>query len=69
MTTDNGLKFLQSVNQSFDEAGRYVDISEDQLDSIKSCNTVLQVNFRVKINGEMKVISGYRAQVCIVNLY
>lgn len=60
--SQNGKAFLDSVNKSFDEAGKFLQLPPDRLESIKSCNLVVHLNFPVKMNGEIKIITGFRAQ-------
>jgi glutamate dehydrogenase (NAD(P)+) len=56
------VSFLDSVNRYFDAAARFTDVPEGILKQIKVCNSVYQIYFPVKINGEVKVIEAYRAQ-------
>ncbi|WP_154640175.1 Glu/Leu/Phe/Val dehydrogenase [Lewinella sp. W8] len=58
----NNVSFLDSVNRYFDAAAPFTDLPEGLLKQIKVCNSVYQVYFPVKINGEVKVIEAYRAQ-------
>lgn len=62
IVSENGKEFLASVNKSFDEAGKFLQLAPDRLESIKSCNLVLHLNFPVKMNGEIRIITGFRAQ-------
>ncbi|NJC24537.1 glutamate dehydrogenase (NAD(P)+) [Lewinella antarctica] len=56
------VSFLDSVNRYFDMAAPHTGLDAGLLTQIKICNSVYQVHFPVKINGEVKVIEAYRAQ-------
>ncbi len=56
------ISFLDSVNRYFDAAAAHTGLPEGLLKQIKICNSVYQVHFPVKIDGEVKVIEAYRAQ-------
>jgi glutamate dehydrogenase (NAD(P)+) len=62
MIMPKNVSFLDSVNRYFDAAARFTDVPEGILKQIKVCNSVYQIYFPVKINGEVKVIEAYRAQ-------
>lgn len=61
MTTADGSKFLESVNQMLDDAFALMDLPPGLAEEIKRCRSVYQVRFPVKIRGEYKVFSGWRA--------
>ena len=54
--------FLDSVGQYFDNAAPHTGLPEGLLKQIKVCNSVYQIYFPVKIDGEVRVIEAYRAQ-------
>ncbi|WP_116108226.1 Glu/Leu/Phe/Val family dehydrogenase [Lewinella sp. IMCC34191] len=54
--------FLESVGRYFDAAAPHTGLPEGLLSQIKICNSVYQIYFPVKINGEVQVIEAYRAQ-------
>lgn len=54
--------FYQSVSDYFDKAARHLDLPAGLLEQIKVCNAVYQINFPVKIRGEVRVIEAYRVQ-------
>lgn len=55
------ISFRESVDRMVDRALEAMDLSPDVAAAIKSCNSVLQVKFPVKIRGRVEVISGWRA--------
>ena len=57
-----GAGFNQSVNRYFDKAAVHLKHTTGILEQIRSCNTVLEVKFPARINGEIKVISAWRAE-------
>ena len=54
--------FLDSVGRYFDAAAVHTGLPDGLLKQIKICNSVYQIYFPVKIDGEVKVIEAYRAQ-------
>lgn len=55
--------FLDSVNQAFDRAVRYVDADPDLLAQIRRCNSVYYVTFPARRdNGRIEVIHAWRAE-------
>jgi len=56
------VSFLDSVNRYFDAAAPHTGLDAGLLAQIKICNSVYQVHFPVKIDGQVKVIEAYRAQ-------
>ena len=56
------VSFLDSVNRYFEAAAPHTGLEKGLLDQIKVCNSVYQIQFPVKIDGEVKVIEAYRAQ-------
>jgi glutamate dehydrogenase (NAD(P)+) len=55
------LSFRQNVNRMFDRAIKATNIDRGTAQAIKSCNSVLQVKFPVKIRGKTEVFTGWRA--------
>jgi len=55
------LSFRQNVNRMFDRAIKATNIDRGTAQAIKSCNSVLQVKFPVKIRGKIEVFTGWRA--------
>jgi glutamate dehydrogenase (NAD(P)+) len=58
----NQFSFFDSVNVYFDRAAEHTGLPPGLLQQIKVCNAVFQINFPVKIKGEVKVIEAYRVQ-------
>lgn len=56
------ISFFQGIERNFDKAAKYTEFSKGLLEEIKSCNTVLQFKFPVKIGGDIEVIEGFRVQ-------
>ena len=57
----NGLSFRENVDNMVDKAMHILGISETLGEAIKSCRSVLQVKFPVKIRGQVKLFTGWRA--------
>jgi glutamate dehydrogenase (NAD(P)+) len=55
-------RFLESVSRYFDAAAPHTGLPDGLLKQIKICNSVYQIYFPVKIDGEVQVIEAYRAQ-------
>lgn len=54
--------FLEMVQEYFDEAASYTNISKDKLEVYKTCNTVLKVRLVIKRdNGQYASVESYRA--------
>ena len=56
------IPFFQSVNTYFDKAAALLDHSKGLLDQIRACNAVYQIQFPVRVKGEIQVISAWRAE-------
>ena len=56
------LRFYESVNKNFDKAAALTTIPKGLLEQIKVCNSVYQMRFPVKIQGQYQVIEAYRVQ-------
>ncbi len=59
--SDTDVSFYQSVNLMADKAMRVLDLDEGTALAIKSCSSVLKVQFPVKIRGNIEVFTGWRA--------
>jgi len=56
-------RFLEMVKLNFDKARAVARVDKDMFEIIKSCNSMLRVNFPLRRdNGSIEIISGYRAQ-------
>jgi glutamate dehydrogenase (NAD(P)+) len=56
-----GLSFKQSVDQMVDRAIKVMDLDPGIVQAIKTCASVLQVSFPVKIQGQIEIFTGWRA--------
>lgn len=54
--------FFDAVSKSFDKAAKFTDFDKGLLEQIKQCNSVLRMNFPVKIGDRIEVIKAYRVQ-------
>lgn len=54
--------FFEAVCRSFDKAASYTSFDAGTLEQIKQCNSVLRMNFPVKIGDKIEVIKAYRVQ-------
>ncbi len=55
------MSFCESVDRMVDRAMVALDIEPDVAIAIKACNSVLKVQFPVKIKGKVEVFTGWRA--------
>ena len=55
------LSFSESVNLMADRAFAVLDLDPGIADAIKKCDSIIQVNFPVEINGHIEVFTGWRA--------
>ncbi len=62
MSAEKHYSFFQSVEKSFDKAGKFTTWDSGLLDQIKQCNSVLRMHFPVKVDGKIEVIKAYRVQ-------
>jgi len=53
--------FRENVDKMFDRAAATLDLPVGLAEQIRTCNAVYQVKFGVKIRGEYKIFSGWRA--------
>ncbi len=53
--------FIGSVNRMFDRAAATLDLPPGLSERIKACNSVYQVRFPVKLRGEYRTFTGWRA--------
>ncbi len=60
MTSPNS-SFLASVNRMFTQAVALMDLPPGLPEQIRTCNSVYQIRFPVKIRGEFRVFKGWRA--------
>lgn len=54
--------FFDAVCKSFDKAAKFTPFDQGLLEQIKQCNSVLRMNFPVKIGDRIEVIKAYRVQ-------
>ena len=59
--TPNEPSFRKSVDLMVDRAMAVLEMEKGTCTAIKSCNSVLQVRFPVKIRGKIEVFTGWRA--------
>lgn len=53
--------FLQSVNLMYDRAVNLLDLPEDVADTIRACNSTYEVQFSVRLRGQLHRFKGYRS--------
>jgi len=56
------ISFYQGVEKCFDKAASLMNHPKGLLEQIKSCNSILQMRFPVRIRGEYQTIEAYRVQ-------
>ena len=61
MTISNEPTFRESVDLMVDRAMSVIGLDEGTAAAIKACNSVLQIQFPVKIRGKIEVFTGWRA--------
>jgi len=61
MSQSNAPSFRQSVDLMASKAMRAIDLAPDIANAIKTCNSVIQVSFPVKIRDKIEVFTGWRA--------
>ena len=54
--------FLESVNYYFDKAALHLNHPEGLINQIRACNSVYEMQFPVRIGGEIKVVQAFRAE-------
>lgn len=54
--------FFDAVCKSFDKAAKFTSFDQGLLEQIKQCNSVLRMNFPVRIGDRIEVIKAYRVQ-------
>lgn len=54
--------FFDAVCKSFDKAAKFTQFDQGLLEQIKQCNSVLRMNFPVRIGDRIEVIKAYRVQ-------
>lgn len=63
MSTTENTNFFEQVEQSFDEAAKYLNYSSDILNQVKTNNCIIHLKFPVKRDdGSVEVIEAWRAQ-------
>ena len=60
-TTITEPSFRESVDLMVDRAMTVMNLDDGTASAIKSCNSLLQVQFPVKIRGKIEVFTGWRA--------
>src|SRR3990172_5425995 len=60
-TTRKSLSFSQCVNLMADRAFQVLNMDPGVATAIKSCDSIIQVNFPVNIRGRIEVFTGWRA--------
>jgi glutamate dehydrogenase (NAD(P)+) len=60
--SDQHYSFFGAVEKSFDKAAKFTKWDGGTLEQIKQCNSVLRINFPVKIGEKIEVIKAYRVQ-------
>lgn len=61
MESNQDLSFLEGVNAVVDRALELVEISPGLGNQIRSCNSILELHFPVRVGGEIRVFRGWRA--------
>ncbi len=61
MKNDKELSFLDDVNRMYDRAAAHVKLPPGLAEQIKKVKSVFQVRFPVKIRGEYRSFTGWRA--------
>jgi glutamate dehydrogenase (NAD(P)+) len=56
------LNFLHQVEQQFDKAAACLNYHPSLMEQIKTCRNVYEFNFPVKVNGEIRIYRGWRAE-------
>ena len=59
--TGNGHSFSENVDRLVDKAMAVLNIDPALAQTIKACQSVLQIRFPVKIHGEVEIFTGWRA--------
>jgi glutamate dehydrogenase (NAD(P)+) len=62
MSDQQIVPFFESVNRLYSKAAALTNHAPGLLNQIRVCNAVLYIQFPVRINGEIEVISAWRAQ-------
>lgn len=58
---NKSLSFSESVNHMADRAFDVLNMDRGIANAIESCDSIIQVNFPVEINGQVEVFTGWRA--------
>jgi len=59
--SSNGHSFSENVDRLVDKAMAVLNIDPALAETIKACQSVLQIRFPVKIHGEVEIFTGWRA--------
>lgn len=62
MSMTRSFKFTDNVYGMFDQAAAFIDLPEGLAKQIKTCNSVVHVQFPIRYDGGYRVIHGWRAQ-------
>jgi glutamate dehydrogenase (NAD(P)+) len=60
-TTLIPISFLDSVNMMFDRAAEQLDLPNDIATAVRSCNATFEVQFSVRLRGELHSFRGFRS--------
>jgi len=52
--------FLDSVNMMYDRAINLLDLPEDVAQTVRNCNATYEVQFSVRLRGQLHSFKGYR---------
>jgi glutamate dehydrogenase (NAD(P)+) len=58
---DKKPSFLENVNMMVNDTLNHIDVDPNIAKILKTCRSVLQVKFPIKIKGEIKIFHGWRA--------
>lgn len=61
MIDDGEISFIGSVNKMFEQAAATLDLPPGLAEQIRECHSVYQVRFPMKLRGEYRTFSGWRA--------
>lgn len=61
MNTPEPSKFKQNVDAMVRQSGQLMNLGSGILESIITCDSIIQVTFPVEINGEIEIFTGWRA--------
>ncbi len=61
MNASTETNFLGSVRSMFDRAAHALDVPPDLVETIRECNSVIQLRFPVRLRGSYRMFCGWRA--------